>query len=199
MKENRFASERSAARMKIVQSIVDGAFRLAIARSRRGGRRFAFNRAFSTSKIDVSKSIKSNRRDRIRPITRNPTQSNAIQSDSNPPLDRADLRRREIRPIDRPSPRLRPPPRAFDRANPRSTSRASRRSPRAASRSDGARARECGRARRPRRRARRRARASVRVKFSRAVWRAARTRRRVGVGVARVDLPRASPSRTALG
>ena len=97
--------------MKIVQSIVDGAFRLAIARSRRGGRRFAFNRAFSTSKIDVSKSIKSNRRDRIRPITRNHTQSNAIQRNpirSNPPLDRADLRRREIRPIDRPSPRLRP-------------------------------------------------------------------------------------------
>lgn len=122
--------------MKIVQSIVDGAFRLAIARSRRGGRRFAFNRAFSTSKIDVSKSIKSNRRDRIRPITRNPTQSNAIQSDPihlwTAPISAG---ARSDRSIDRHR-AFAPPPRAFDRANPRSTSRASRRSPRGASRSD---------------------------------------------------------------
>ena len=176
--------------MKIVQSIVDGAFRLAIARSRRGGRRFAFNRAFSTSKIDVSKSIKSNRRDRIRPITR---QSNAIQRNpirSNPPLDRADLRRREIRPIDRPSPRLRP---TAARVRSREPSLDVARVATIAARRVAirrARARECGRARRPRRRARRRARASVRVKFSRAVSRA-RERDGASASASRASISRA--------
>jgi hypothetical protein len=179
--------------MKIVQSIVDGAFRLAIARSRRGGRRFAFNRAFSTSKIDVSKSIKSNRRDRIRPITRNHTQSNAIQRNpirSNPPLDRADLRRREIRPIDRPSPRLRP---TAARVRSREPSLDVARVATFAARRVAirrARARECGRARRPRRRARRRARASVRVKFSRAVSRA-RERDGASASASRASISRA--------
>ena len=169
--------------MKIVQSIVDGAFRLAIARSRRGGRRFAFNRAFSTSKIDVSKSIKSTRRDRIRPITRNPIRSN-------PPLDRADLRRREIRPIDRPSPRLRP---TAARVRSREPSLDVARVATFAARRVAirrARARECGRARRPRRRARRRARASVRVKFSRAVSRA-RERDGASASASRASISRA--------
>ena len=181
--------------MKIVQSIVDGAFRLAIARSRRGGRRFAFNRAFSTSKIDVSKSIKSNRRDRIRPITRNPTQSNPIQSTSGPrrsppardPTDRST--------VTAPSPHRRA--RSIARTLAR---RRARRDVRRAARCDPTRAR-----------ARMRSRASPATSGapSRARERSseilssgvarARTRRRVGVGVARVDLPRASPSRTALG
>jgi len=87
--------------MKIVQSIVDGAFRLAIARSRRGG---ASVRVQPSLFYVQDRRIEINQIESTRSNQTNHTQSNAIQRNpirSNPPLDRADLRRREIRPIDR--------------------------------------------------------------------------------------------------
>jgi hypothetical protein len=170
MKENRFASER--ARENENRSID---------RRRRVPPR---DRSFSSGGASVrvqpslfyvqDRRIEINQIESTRSNQTNHTQSNAIQRNpirSNPPLDRADLRRREIRPIDRPSPRLRP-----------TAARVRSREPSL----DVARVATIA----ARRRARRRARASVRVKFSRAVSRA-RERDGASASASRASISRA--------
>ena len=156
-----------------------------------GGRRFAFNRAFSTSTSDV-KSIKSTRSTETnRSQSNNPTQSNPIQFT---PGSRRSPPARD--PTDRPSVTAPPPyrrARSIARTRPR---RRARRENRRASRRDprNARARMRSRASPATSRAPSRGRARSSKTLSSGVA-PARPRRRVGVVAARVDLPRASIAR----
>jgi len=124
--------------MKIVRSIVDGAFRLAIARSRRWGASVRVQ----PSLFYVHKRREINQIDAIdRDQSQSIQQSNAIQSDPiHPWIAPIPARARSKRPAVRHRASALSP-RALDRANPPSTSRASRESPRVASRSE-----ECARA-----------------------------------------------------